>query len=57
MEKAIISLFALMGLSFIGVAVAVVFDKPRLINFFSLTCMALGAALVALCFTGMLLIQ
>ena len=56
MEKAMISLFALMGLSFIGMAVAIVFDKPRLINFFSLTCMALGVALIALCFTGMLLI-
>lgn len=33
MEKAMISLFALMGLSFIGMAVAIVFDKPRLINF------------------------
>lgn len=35
MEKAMISLFALMGLSFTGMAVAVVFDKPRLIDFFS----------------------
>lgn len=56
MEKAMISLFALMGLSFIGMAVAIVFDKPRLIDFFSLTCMALGVALIALCFIGMLLI-
>ena len=56
MEKAMISLFALMGLSFIGMAVAIVFDKPRLINFFFLACMALGVALIALCFTGMLLI-
>lgn len=51
-----IALFALMGLSFIGMAVAIVFDKPRLIDFFSLTCVVLGGALVALCFTGMLLI-
>ena len=36
MEKAMISLFALMGLSFIGMAVAIVFDKPRLIDFFLL---------------------
>lgn len=51
-----ITLFALMGLSFIGMAVAIVFDKPRLVDFFSLKCMALGAALIALCFIGMLLI-
>lgn len=47
MEKA---LFALMGLSFIGMAVAIVFDKPSLIDFFSLACMAL-----VLCFIGLLL--
>lgn len=34
MEKAIIALFALMGLSFIGMAAAIVFDKSRLIDFF-----------------------
>lgn len=56
MEKAIISLFVLMGLSFIGMAVAIVFDKSRLIDFFSLTCMALGGVLLVLCFIGMLLI-
>lgn len=42
METAIVALFASMGLSFIGMAVAIVFDKPRLIDFFSLVCMALG---------------
>lgn len=56
MEKAIIALFALMGLSFIGVAAAIVFDKPRLIDFFSSACMALGAVVLVLCFIGMLLI-
>lgn len=38
MEKAIIALFALMGLSFIGMAAAIVFDKSRLIDFFSSVC-------------------
>lgn len=56
MEKAIVALFALMGLSFIGMAVAIVFDKSRLINFFFLVCMALGAVVLVLAFTGMLLI-
>lgn len=56
MEKAIISLFVLMGLSFIGMAVAIVFDKSRLVDFFSLTCMTPGGVLLVLCFIGMLLI-
>lgn len=56
MEKAMIALFVLMGLSFIGMAVAIVFDKPRLIDFFSLVCMALGGAALVLSFIGMLLI-
>ena len=56
METAIIALFASMGLSFIGMAVAIVFDKPRPIDFFSLVCMALGAVLLVLCFIGLLLI-
>lgn len=55
MEKAIIALFALMGLSFIGMAVAIVFDKSRLIDFFSLVCMALGAVVLVLSFIGLLL--
>lgn len=55
METAIIALFALMALSFIGMAVAIVFDKSRLIDFFSLVCMALGAVVLVLCFIGMLL--
>lgn len=56
MEKAIIALFVLMGLSFIGMAVAIVFDKSRLIDFFSLVCMALGGVILALSLIGMLLI-
>lgn len=55
METAIVALFALIGLSFIGMAVAIVFDKSRLINFFFLVCMALGAVVLVLCFIGMLL--
>lgn len=56
MEEAMVALFALMGLSFIGMAAAIVFDKSRLINFFSSMCMALGAVVLVLCFIGMLLI-
>ena len=57
METAIIALFALMGLSFIGMAAAIVFDKSRLIDFFSSMCMALGAVVLVLSFIGMLLIE
>ena len=57
MEKAMISLVILMGLSFIGMAVAVVFDKPRLIDFFYLVCMALGGVTLVLSFIGLLLIE
>lgn len=56
MEKAMIALFALMGLSFIGMAAAVFFDKPRLIDFFYLACMVLGGATLVLSFINMLLI-
>lgn len=56
METAIIALFALMALSFIGMAAAVFFDKSRLIDFFYLACMALGGVTLVLCFIGMLLI-
>ena len=56
METAIIALFASMGLSFIGMAVAIVLDKPRPIDFFALMCMALGAVVLVLSFIGMLLI-
>ena len=56
MEIAIIALFASMALSFIGMATAAFFDKPRLIDFFYLACMALGAAALVLCFINMLLI-
>lgn len=55
MEKAIIALFALMGLSFIGMAAAIVFDKSRLMDFFFLACMALGGAALVLCFIGLLI--
>lgn len=57
MGTAIITLFALMGLSFIGMAVAIVFDKSRLIDFFFLACMALGGVAIVLSFIGMLLIE
>ena len=55
MEIAIVALFASMALSFIGMATAVFFDKPRLIDFFYLACMALGCAALVLSFIGMLL--
>lgn len=55
METAIVALFASMGLSFIGMA-AIVFDKSRLIDFFSSVCMALGGVVLVLSFIGMLLI-
>lgn len=55
MGIAVIALFALMGLSFIGMAAAIVFDKPRLIDFFSLACMALGGVAIVLSFIGLLL--
>lgn len=55
METAIITLFALMGLSFIGMAVAIVLDKSRLTIFFSLACTALGGVAIVLSFIGMLL--
>lgn len=55
MEIAITALFALMALSFIGMATAVFFDKPFLIDFFYLACMALGGAALVLSFIGMLL--
>ena len=56
METAIIALFVSMGLSFIGMAVAIVFDKSRLIDFFFLVCMALGGVVLVLSFINLLLI-
>ena len=56
MEIAMIALVTLMGLSFIGMAAAIVFDKSRLIDFFSSVCMALGAVVLVLCFINLLLI-
>ena len=57
METAIVALIISMALSFIGMAVAVVFDKSRLIDFFYLMCMALGGATLVLSLIGMLLIE
>lgn len=57
MEKAITALVISMGLSFIGMAVAVVFDKPRPIDFFYLACMALGGVTLVLSFINVLLIE
>ena len=42
MEKAIIALIILTALNFIGMAVAMVFDKSRLIDFFFLACVTFG---------------
>lgn len=55
METAITALYASMGLSFIGMVAAIVFDKPRLIGFFYLACMALGVTAFVLSLIGMLL--
>ena len=55
MEKAIIALIISMALSFIGMAVAMAFDKSRLIDFFFLVCMTLGGVALVLGFVGMLL--
>lgn len=52
----IVALFASMALSFIGMAVAIVFDKSRLIDFFSLACMVLGGVTLVLSFINLLLI-
>ena len=56
MEIAIVALFASMALSFIGMATAVFFDKPFLIDFFYLACMALGVVALVLSFINLLLI-
>mgnify|MGYP001237739530 CR=1 FL=1 len=56
METAMVALVASMGLSFIGMAVAIVLDKPRLIDFFFLVCMALGGVTLVLSFINLLLI-
>lgn len=56
MEIAMIALVTLMGLSFIGMAVAIVLDKSRLIDFFCLACMALGGVALVLNFVNLLLI-
>lgn len=55
MEKTVITLIMSAALSFAGMVVAMFFDKPRLIDFFYLLCMALGGAALVLSFTGMLL--
>lgn len=56
MEKAMLALVISMGLSFIGMAAAMVFDKPRLIDIFCLACMALGGVTLVLSFINLLLI-
>lgn len=55
MEKTMIALIISAALSFIGMAMAMFFDKPRLMDFFYLACMALGGAALVLSFIGMLL--
>lgn len=55
MEKAIIALITSAVLSYVGMAMAVFFDKPRLIDSFFLACMALGGVALVLGFVGMLL--
>lgn len=55
MEKTMIALIISAALSFIGMATAMFFDKPRLIEFFYLACMALGGVALALSFIGVLL--
>lgn len=50
-----IALIISVALSFFGMAIAMFFDKPRLIDFFYLACMALGGAALVLSFIGMLL--
>lgn len=55
MEKAVITLIISAALSFIGMAMAMFFDRPRLIDFFYFVCMALGGVALVLSFIGMLL--
>ncbi|WAX07651.1 hypothetical protein BK687P1_00022 [Bacteroides phage BK687P1] len=56
MEIAMVALVMSMGLSFIGMAAAIVLDKSRLVDFFCLLCMALGGVTLVLCFINLLLI-
>lgn len=56
METAIVALVISMALNFIGMAVAIFFDKSRLIDFFYLLCMALGGVTLVLSFINLLLI-
>lgn len=55
MKEAMIALIISAALSFIGMAMAMFFDKPRLIEFFYLACMALGVVALVLGFIGLLL--
>lgn len=55
MEKTMIALIISAALSFIGMAMAMFFDRPRLIDFFYFACMALGVAALVLSFIGLLL--
>ena len=56
MDTAMAALVISMGLSFIGMAGAMFFDKSRLIDFFYLVCMALGGVTLVLSFINLLLI-
>ena len=57
MEKTVITLIMSVALSFAGMVMAMFFffDKPRLIDFFYLACMALGVVALVLSFISMLL--
>lgn len=55
MGIAIVFIIVLLLISFIAMVVSIGFDKPRLMNFFYLACMALGAVALVLSFIGMLL--
>lgn len=56
MEKTVIALIMSAALSFAGMVVSIGFDKPRLMNFFYLVCMALGGVTLVLSFINLLLI-
>lgn len=51
-----ITLIMSAALSFAGMAMAMFFDKPHLMNFFYFACMALGVVALVLSFIGLLLI-
>ena len=55
MEIAIVFIIVLLLLSFIAMVASIGFDKPRLMDFFYLACMALGVVALVLSFISMLL--